>query len=682
MRLLLRDAAAGPWSLSAFLLLAAGFLAGCSGSVEKVAGPRNLVLISIDTCRADRVGPYRADDRDDVTPHIDALAAEGVLFERALSPAPTTLPAHASMLTGTIPPYHGVHDNGEILAGDNRTLAEILGAAGWDTAAFVGALVLDESFGIAQGFDTFDPRFDTPRRSDRILERRAEHVSDAAIDWLDNRQATTPFFLFLHYYDPHQLFDPPEPYASRFSDDLYDGEIAYTDAHLGRVLERLEALGLAESTLVVVTSDHGEMLGEHGELSHSYYVYEGAIRVPMVFHGPGVPRGRRVDGAPVGLVDLVPTVCNMLDVPLPEDADLDGIDLTPRMRAEAGPETRAYYAEAVEATKYGSNPHLAWSGPRLKYVESRPPELFDPLADPGEEHNLAPDDAVRAFEMRDALFEAIEARSREFAERGVSDAATADRLRGLGYVGAGSGGGDRLAVDSERPTPRETLAFHVLNHQVPHLIFDGKLDQARSRARQMLAEREDYYGGHRYLGEIALAEKRPAAAAAHFADALERKPGDSAIERLRADSLHRLGVQLQTQGRRGEAMASYREAIEVDPGHVDAMTNLADLSAAGGELDRAIELYGAALARAPEHAQIHRRLGVALAYRGRPEQAVASYRRAVELEPESFELHAELGRLLIDSGRREDGVAMLRRAVELAPSGSAARGDLEALLNQ
>ncbi|ANM30049.1 hypothetical protein ABI59_11410 [Acidobacteria bacterium Mor1] len=666
------------------MLLAAGFLAGCSGGAEEVAGPRNLVLISIDTCRADRVGPYRADSRDDVTPHIDALAAEGVLFERALSPAPTTLPAHASMLTGTIPPYHGVHDNGEILAGDNRTLAEILGEAGWDTAAFVGALVLDEAFGIAQGFDTFDPRFDTPRRSDRILERRAEHVSDAAIEWLDQREAATPFFLFLHYYDPHQLFDPPEPYASRFADDLYDGEIAYTDAHIGRVLERLEALGVSESTLLVVTSDHGEMLGEHGELSHSYYVYEGAIRVPMVFHGPGVPRGRRVDGAPVGLVDLVPTVCSMLDVQLPEAADLDGIDLTPRMQAEAEAATveRAYYAEAVEATKYGSNPHLAWSGPRLKYIESRPPELFDPLADPGEEHNLAPDDAVRTFEMRDALFETIESRQREFEDTGVSDAAAAERLRGLGYVGAGSAGSDRLAVDSERPTPRETLEFHVLNHQVPHLIFDGKLDQARARAERMLSDRDDYYGGHRYMGEIALAEKRPAAAAEHFAAALERKPGDAVLRRLRADSLHRLGVRMQTQGHRGEAMARYREAIEAEPGHVDALTNLADLSAAGGDLDGAIELYGAALEHAPDHAEIHRRLGVALAYSGRPEQAVASYRRAVELNPESFELHAELGRLLIDSGRREDGVAMLQRAVQLAPSGSAARGDLEALLNQ
>ncbi|MFP3940102.1 MAG: sulfatase, partial [Thermoanaerobaculia bacterium] len=247
----------------------------------------NLLLVTLDTTRADHLGAYG--DAGAETPNLDRLAAGGLRFTDAVTPVPMTLPAHATLLTGLDPPGHGVRINGRFVLGqEHETLAEALRRAGYETAAFVSSFVLDRRFGLAQGFDRYDARLETTRAAAFApqTERSAEAVTDAAVEWLEGRRAAggegRPVFLWVHYFDPHDPYEPPEPFASRFADRPYAGEIAYVDRELGRLLASLERTGLAGRTVVVATADHGESLGEHGERYHSRTLYEGAVRVPLI----------------------------------------------------------------------------------------------------------------------------------------------------------------------------------------------------------------------------------------------------------------------------------------------------------------------------------------------------------------------------------------------------------------
>ncbi len=246
---------------------------------------RNVVLISIDTCRADYLSCYGYSRK--TTPNIDAVAAEAVLFNHAVAPVPLTLPSHGSMLTGTIPPYHGVHHNIDYrLDESNVTLAEILKQNGFTTGAVISSFVLNAQFGFAQGFDTYNDHFVQPMSSFYGNERRADEASRVAEQWLAEHQ-DEPFFLFLHYYDPHDAYRPPEPFAATFKDNLYAGEIAYVDHCINQVIEKLKKLGLYDSTLIIITSDHGEGLDEHFEKTHGYFNYHSTMRVPLIIKVPG-----------------------------------------------------------------------------------------------------------------------------------------------------------------------------------------------------------------------------------------------------------------------------------------------------------------------------------------------------------------------------------------------------------
>lgn len=256
------------------------YLSHSKSPIRKV---RNVVVISIDTCRADYLSCYGFKRR--TTPNIDALAREGVLFKSALSPVSMTLPAHSSMMTGTYPPTHGVHlNNGERLDDSNITLAEILKAAGYHTAAFISGFTLDSRFGMNQGFDTYECNF-SKKVEGHLSERTGEEVNQSALPWL-GEHSTTPFFLFLHYFDAHAPYEPRLPYSVDYADDLYSGEIAYVDFCIGQVVDRLRALGLYDNTLLIITSDHGESLGDHGEETHTYFAYNSTLHVPLVVHMP------------------------------------------------------------------------------------------------------------------------------------------------------------------------------------------------------------------------------------------------------------------------------------------------------------------------------------------------------------------------------------------------------------
>ncbi len=424
-------------------LLVAMTAAGCSRPPAE-----NLLLVSFDTTRADRLSAYGYPLP--TSPNVDALARRGSLFTNAFTHAPSTLPSHCSLLTGLLPPGHGVRANGRFhLAEEHLTLAEILRERGFATAAVVGALPLDERFGLGQGFDLYDGDFqggDQARgvwlgHSFAVFQRDAREVTERALAWLAERDG--PWFLFVHYFDPHAPYDAPAPFSERFADP-YDAEIAYADHHLGRLLDTVAGRG--EGTLVALTADHGEGLGEHGEDAHNRYLYNSTIRVPLVVALDGEVRaGARIESA-ASHVDVVPTVLELLGV---EDVPaLAGRSLAAALRgAEEGEPPRPVYSETLEWTlgiDRGIEVRSLVHG-RYKLVRSDVEkdgesftvfELYDLAADPGELKNLA----RRDVELRDRMARALEGWSRELeasafrAESYELDEETLEGLRSLGYL--------------------------------------------------------------------------------------------------------------------------------------------------------------------------------------------------------------------------------------------------------
>ena len=371
-------------TLKNLLLLLAAAVAVCFFFVRSLLQSReirNIVLISIDTCRADHLSCYGYPRN--TTPNIDAVAEEGFLFKNTISPVPQTLPAHTSMLCGTIPTYHGVHDNDGYRVGQsNISIAEILQQKGFVTGAVVSTYILDSLFEIDQGFDSYDDKFEEKPNSLKPPERRGLEASEHANKWLE-KQKDEKFFLFLHYYDPHNTYEPPEPFAAEYKDNPYAGEIAYTDYCIGLVLKKLKELKLYDSTLIIITADHGEMRNEHGERTHGYYIYQSAVKVPLIIKLPDQREERRISQT-VGLIDIMPTICSLLGFDAP--AEIQGIDLSPCFNGEKLSEQQRYlYCESLYPTRYNANPLLGVVTERWKYIQTTRPELYDLVGTYGED---------------------------------------------------------------------------------------------------------------------------------------------------------------------------------------------------------------------------------------------------------------------------------------------------------
>jgi arylsulfatase A-like enzyme/Tfp pilus assembly protein PilF len=655
-------------SISALLLLVA--MAGCGDHSAPPGEIRNVLLISIDTCRADHLSCYGAPRK--TTPNLDQLAAEGTLFENAFSPAPITLPAHASMLTGTDPPYHAVHDNtGYRLGPANETLAELLGDRGFVTGAVIGAFVLDSRFGLDQGFQTYDDRFDSVLKETSIAHRRGEEVSRHALSWLEEHYRK-PFFLFLHYFDPHFAYDPPGPFRSAFADDLYAGEIAYADHCIGQVIEALQRLGVYDSTLIIVTSDHGEMLGEHGEGTHSYFVYQSAIRVPLIVRVPGSLNSRRVAES-VGLIDLLPTVCGLLGFQPPRD--VQGIDLSPTLTGGISPAAeRSFYCESMVPATYGCNPLLGLVRGRWKYILTTRAELYDLAHDYQELENLAATRADERLAMDAELREILNKYARESSreERIDLDEKALQSLRALGYVGRTATSPD-LAIDPDRDDPKDLIDFHLLNMAVYEQNDEWQATRGTELAERMIAERPDLPSGYLHLADLALAESDLAKALPHLIRASELDPGDAMI-------WFRLGRAYGELGESRQAIEQYERALELDPHNIETHNNLGIALQAAGRVEPAIEQYWMALKLDPDNVEAHNNLANAMAAADRIDEAISHYRRTVELAPDSAEVHANLGLALRRRGLLDEAIEQFELSLQLAPEGANARAALAAVL--
>ena len=614
------------------------------GSYISSGNISNVILVSIDTCRADYLGCYGYPG--ETTPNIDAVVQEAVVFNHTLTPVPLTLPAHASMLTGTIPPYHGVHYNiGYRLEESNLTAAEILQKNSYTTGAIISSFVLDAQFGLAQGFDSYNDRFVEPIESVYRSERRADEVSRFACSWLEKHRKE-PFFLFVHYYDPHAPYLPPEPFASEFADNLYAGEIAYTDYCIGQVIKKLKDLNLYESTLLIITSDHGEGLYEHSEKEHGYFIYQSTVHVPLIIRVPGGPRGKTVNEA-VGLIDIAPTICSMLGITPP--STVQGADLSCFL-GKKGKDTkneRYIYCESLLPTQYGCSPLFGVVNDHWKYVQAPTPELYDLNKDPDEKSNLADKDPKRCRFLENHLKLVVEEHlhSDRSEDKFVLDQESRRRLESLGYV-AGVGLSEALEFDSTGGDPKDSIWLHEQSMLIRTFIKNKQFDKAEVICSQILSERPEHILNSFLLGQVAMGKNNVSRAIAHFsqflsqADAKGGYSEDESLHFLRmyiGKAHNNLGRAFAKQKSFDRAITHYNKALEINPDFANTYYNLGNIFLRRGELDEAIKHYTKALDLAPDLPEAHLNMGNALLKQGKLEQAIAYYNKAIKIRPDYWE---------------------------------------------
>ena len=618
----------------------------------------NVLLISIDTLRADYATSYGFPR--ETTPNIDAIARAGVLFKHVISPVPTTLPAHSSMLTGTIPPVHGMHDNLSYRLDDaNVTLAEMLGERGYTTGAIVSSFVLDSKFNLSQGFDTDDDRFEEEHKILLLGERKGDETTRLARQWLEDHRDEN-FFLFLHYYDPHHDYDPPEPFASRFADDLYAGEIAFVDHGVGQVVDKLEELGLIDSTWIVLTSDHGEMLGEHGERDHGYFIYQSALEVPLIIRPPGLTEPRQVDQT-VGLIDIVPTLAGILGLDPPPAAQ--GDDLSPLLSGEpVSGKAKEFYAQSLTPTRfYDTSSLYGLVTSKWKYIQSTRPELYDLESDPDEERNLVQEETELAEAMKTRLAEILESHSRRQENENTLelDDASIRRLESLGYLARGSNAIE-LRFEQGKDDPKDWIEFYGDHQQATELVHEGDYDRARPLAERMLTTHPYYVPAHLLVAEIAQGQEEPAKARDAYARAVELEPEKESAHFGLARALRRLGAT-------DEAIPHLRRAIELRPDFTEAKAGLARALTEQGRIDEAAALLREAVAAEPDSAEATAHLGLVLATEGKLDEAMTYYRRALALDGGSAEAHFYFANALLAQRKPEAALDHFREALRIDP---------------
>jgi len=533
-------------------------LAGCGERAD--AAPLNAVLITLDTTRADALAPYGAPP--DRTPYLALLAEQSVVYEEATTVAPLTLPAHASILTGLYPPRHGVRDNGAYaLAPAATTVAEVARELGAQTAAFVAAAVLDPGFGLDQGFDVYEaPARPFTHASSTYAERRGSEVAARALDWLEGRDPTRPFFLWMHLFDPHAPYDPPPAFAAH-EGSPYAGEVAAADAALGRLLARLEAEGLLERTFVVVVADHGEAFGEHGEVSHASLCYDTTLRVPLLLRYPdGWGAGRRSREI-VSVVDVAPTLMRALGATVPAGiADLDGASL---YRRTVAPDRGVYFESYYGYLNFGWSPITGWRDALGKYVHSSRPELYETHLDPDETSNLVEKAGEGLARYRAGLADVA---AREPLQASAAPGRLGQALARLGYAQSTAAPLQLPGplAPSELPAPADRLDEQLAFQEALGLQEEGRWEEADARLRAIV--------GANPRNVAAL--DRLAAGLAQLArcdEALGVLRSVVAVGPPRADAWCRMGGCLLEEQRAEAALDAFERALDLDPAHPQAL---------------------------------------------------------------------------------------------------------------
>ena len=647
-------------------------LAGCRR--EPAPPPvraQHLVIVTIDTLRADRVGAYGYAKA--ATPHLDSLAKDGAMALSASAHVPLTRPSHVTMLTGRLPSETGVRDNfAPTIVPQVPLLAEVLKKAGFATGAFVSSVVLDSSAGFDRGFDVYADEFEGAGDQARFLntvQKRGDATTAEALAWLEKAGASGQrLFLWLHLYDPHDPYEPPEPYAARFADRPYDGEVAFADDLVGRLDAALARQGLRDRTALIVTSDHGEGLGEHGETLHGFFAYETTLAVPFFVRGPGVRAGTRLANT-VRLVDVFPTALDLLGVAAPAGTR-PGRSLVPALAGGPAGEEPVVYAESLVPLL-----HFGWSDLRVlregrfKYIQAPRPELYDLKTDPGEATNLAAREPARAEALRKALGAILDA---ERAQAKSSSSAPAiapellEKLGALGYVGGAA------PADTKTPgaDPKDRIEdFRVANDLIREglaTLHDREYGRSAALFRAVLARGIESFEVHFYLARALSGLGRHAEAARHFEEATRRSPSHG-------PAWVGLARSLVAAGRAKEARRAFEAALPLAPTNGALRAELGDLLRQQGDVAGALVLQAEATKLSPQVAAYWNSLGMTLGGNGRPADAERAFQEAVKLDSKNHRYAYNLGLVLKDQGRAAEARPWFEKALALDPRFTPAR---------
>ena len=640
--------------------LLSGFFAGGHAALAATLSSPNVVFITVDTLRADHLGCYG--DKQIRTPNIDALAADGIRFERAYAAVPVTLPSHTVIFTGTYPMLSGVHDfAANKLSPNQPTLASVLKENGYTTGAIIGSAVLDSRFGLNHGFDFYYDHFDFNRLQESNLdemERPGNVVADLTLDWL-SKNYQKKFFLWMHLYDPHYPYRPPPPYSEQYKDRLYDGEIAFADAQVGRLIEFLKNKGLYRNTLIVLGGDHGESLGEHGENTHGFFIYNATLHVPLIFHLPGGVHTKTVANL-VNLADLMPTVLAALNIQIPEQ--VQGQNLLSIISPKKEDNARSLYAET-----FLPRLHFNWSELRgvetenYHFIDAPKPELYDLRKDPGETHNLFTQKKAVTEEMRVHLAKLIQqyTAGQELAEKTGLDPALMERLKSLGYAGF-SGGSNSGANIHALPDPKDRIQTYELFSDAMADSQHGQYAQSIEKLNTALKTDPDSVPGHYLQGLNYYRTHEFPKSVAEFERVMQLSP-DYAL------AAFQLGLAYGRNGDFDKSISTLKRALELDPTNFDAAYNAGVAYLQKKMVPEAAAAFRRSLEIAPDYALAHRSLGEVLLYQGQTENALVELHRAAELAPEDQRTHLALAQALKAKGLDEQAQEEIHKAQQLQP---------------
>jgi tetratricopeptide (TPR) repeat protein len=664
-----------------------------------------IILISVDTLRADRLSCYGY--RRTPTPHIDAIAQGGTLFSAVESQVPLTFPSHISLFTSTYPFFNGIEDNGEALRANAVTLATVLKSHGYRTGAFVGGFALDRRFGLNQGFEEYDSTFAPHREGDSDsgdVKRLGADVVAAAAHWLEANSGG-PFFLFLHLYDLHTPYNLPAAYRAR-NGTGYDAELRYVDEQVGVFWDGLRQRNLLDKTLIVFLSDHGESLGEHGEKTHGYFIYQSTLWVPLIIHWPqGIEHFPARVSEPAGLMDVAPTILQFAGIALPRE--FQGRSLLESLRPVSSNTPRDIYSESLYARDhFGCASLRSLRAGRYKYIQAPKPELYDLVADPGETRNLYKQNHALALASQDRM-NALRDRFRSQHPLGgkALDPDAVARLSSLGYVAVSSPHSESPDTGADA---KDRVAAYEEYGEAISLASTGHVDESSALLEQLLSRYPDLVDLRMSLGLNDQKLRRHEDAARVFRQILKTDPlniqahfdlglslyqlheiGGAAKELqaalaiapyyTRAEEL--LGSISLQKGDYGRAREQFSHILTIDPNDYGAHYNLGALATLQGQWEEGEHHLQAALLADPMNPDVHNTLGSLYLRKGDLDKAVAEFQEAIRLRPQFASAHFNLGLAFRNQHREDDAVTEFRRALTADPQFRPAREALGGLTN-
>lgn len=614
----------------------------------------NVLLVTLDTTRADRLGCYGYPKAK--TPNLDYLASNGVRFSHAYSPVPLTCPSHCSILTGTYPLFHQVRNNGTYyLAPELKTLPEALKEKGLKTAAFVSSFTVDSRFGLDQGFDVYDDQL-SPDQTFKALtsERKADKVFASFSRWLDEN-TIHPFFVWVHFFDPHLPYDPPSPYREQFPDTPYDGEIAYMDFYVGKILDKLREQDLLANTLIILAGDHGEAFGEKQEKGHGVFIYESTMRVPLIFYAEScLPTGEVIE-ARVRLIDIMPSILDMLDTTLPKD--IQGVSLLPFMEGKKKDDLSSYIESYYPRENFGWSELVGLIDGEWKYIKAPQEELYDLKQDPREEKNLIQEERKIVQEKRDKLEDIIQnSVSPLVAGKRKLSAEERDRLRSLGYIASSEG-----PSQGDFPDPKDRIEELLLIQQAEAYEVEDRIEEAAAIYEKIIDLRPNVATSYVNLALMKARMMKLDETIQILEQGIEKLPNSEVL-------LSRLGHTFMAVGRLKKALDAFDRVLKNNPRHFDALLGSAWMFDLMGQKENALAYYQKALAIEPENKFARKNYALSLATSGNVNQAIEIYKGLTRDFPDDYEIYQDLGIAYGRVGEINQAIENLEMAIGLHPT--------------